>query len=378
MGNVDDFLRYRSEARVLFPTLKQWALVVQTGSEPEWLHFNSAGIPQYNIPLGYDMNANQASDLVGYHEPGHEYEEYLRLKDPTMAHRQKFMTFIGEPLTWAQQKVIADSQPTPNQQHDLDPGEWWADAFANGVAGRIVVDKDHTKDALANRAFFQSLSLPPVTHDIEWLGPVPSTNYFVSRSGNPITLIIDHWMAGSFDSALSRFMSPGAQVSAHYLISQAGRIAQVVRDEDTAYHAGNWTVNQLAIGIEHEGGPGLPPFPDTLYAASAWLHHKLSLDYGIRLVVGETVKPHRAIVPTQCPGTLDLDRIVAEAGGDDDMDRATFNQWFHEEYLAQIDPTIVAMKNTYDPLVPQAHSKVHKHDSVVDQPPMVVTTGDPK
>lgn len=141
-------------------------------------------------------------------------------------------------------------------------------------------------------------------------------------------MIVDHWMAGSFASALARFMTPGAGVSAHYNISATGRIVQLVRDEDTAYHAGNWTINTRAIGIEHEAGPGVDP-TDAIYEASGWLHHHLSDLHDIPLVVGDTVIPHGQIVPTRCPGTLDLARIVREAGIKD-MDRNTFNQWFDE------------------------------------------------
>jgi len=127
-------------------------------------------------------------------------------------------------------------------------------------------------------------------------------------------------MVTTFGGALSRFMNPAERVSAHYLVGTDGRVAQIVSDDDTAYHAGNYDANLRAIGIEHEAWPanpqrGIPALlpSDALYAASAELHRKLSQDHGIRLVVGDTVLPHNAIVPTQCPGTLDLDRIVREA-----------------------------------------------------------------
>jgi hypothetical protein len=42
--------------------------------------------------------------------------------------------------------------------------------------------------------------------------------------------------------------------------------------------------------------------------------------HGLALEVGSTVLPHRAIVPTECPGTLDLERIVREATEEDDME----------------------------------------------------------
>jgi N-acetylmuramoyl-L-alanine amidase len=365
MGNVEDFLRYRLEARVLFPVLKPFALVSQTGTEISWEHFNSANIPQYNVPLGFDVNANQVLHLVGYHEPGHELEETLRLSDPTMAHRQKFLTLIGVNESWVALKAAADAQTTPSAQHKADPGEWWADAFANAVAGMPLVGPWQVQAVgpLKLRTFFQSLigiqPAPAVEHSIEWLGPVPTSNYTRGRGGNDISLIVDHWMVSTFEGALAHFMNGGAQVSAHFLISQGGRIVQVVRDEDTAYHCGNWMLNQQSIGIEHEGGPNLPPMTPELYAASAWLHRKLSLDYGIRLVVGETVRRHSSIVPTQCPGTLDLDRLVNEAGGGDDMTEAEVLEIIERNY--GLKNTIAAMKQAYDPLVPLAHPKTHEH-----------------
>jgi hypothetical protein len=127
-------------------------------------------------------------------------------------------------------------------------------------------------DAAKMRAFCEGLApvsppiLPPIQRAIEWSGPVPDSNFARGRSGYPISLIVDHWMATTFDGAMAHFMNGAAGVSAHYLISQQGRIVQVVRDEDTAYHAGNWSVNQQSIGIEHEGGPNLPPFTPELYA----------------------------------------------------------------------------------------------------------------
>jgi hypothetical protein len=147
---------------------------------------------------------------------------------------------------------------------------------------------------------------------IQWVGPPPSSNFHVGRDGTPITLIVDHWMAGTIDAALARFMNPTSIVSAHYLIGQDGRIFQLVKDEDTAYHAGDYGVNLRSIGIEHEASPTVPP-SNALYAASARLHTELGAAHGFALVEGVTVKPHRAIVPTQCPGTLDLGRIILEA-----------------------------------------------------------------
>ena len=83
----------------------------------------------------------------------------------------------------------------------------------------------------------------------------------------------------------------------------------------------------------------MPP-SDALYAASAGLHAEIASRYGLALAVGTTVLPHHAIVPTECPGTLDLDRIVREALEEDDMfteeDRRKLNRVY--DHLEAYEP----------------------------------------
>src|SRR5438094_10652407 len=147
---------------------------------------------------------------------------------------------------------------------------------------------------------------------IQWRGPVPPSNYTVGREGNNIDLIVDHWTVVMFEGAIRRFTNPASILSAHYVIGSDGRIAQLVSEDDTAYHAGVYSVNLRSIGIEHEAGPAMAP-TDALYASSARLHAEIAIRHRLALQIGTTVLPHHAIVPTECPGTLDLDRIVREA-----------------------------------------------------------------
>lgn len=148
---------------------------------------------------------------------------------------------------------------------------------------------------------------------MEWWGPLPLKNYSRGRQGKAITLIVDHWFGmGTLASADSRFKNPNSGASAHFGIDRNGRVIQWVALEDTAHHAGNWNANLISIGIEHDANPDLPP-TDALYAASAKLHAHLSKQYNLPLVVGSTVRPHKDFMATQCPGTLDLERIVREA-----------------------------------------------------------------
>jgi hypothetical protein len=153
---------------------------------------------------------------------------------------------------------------------------------------------------------------------IEWRGPVPQSNYTAGRDGNAVGLIVDHWTVVMFEGAVRRFKDPSSILSAHYVVARDGRIAQLVSEDDTAYHAGRFDVNLRSIGIEHEAGPAMPP-TDALYAASARLHIEIARRHGLDLAVGTTVLPHHAIVPTECPGTLDLERIVRQAEEEDDM-----------------------------------------------------------
>src|SRR5256712_5424065 len=181
----------------------------------------------------------------------------------------------------------------------------------------------------------------PPEMSIQWRGPVPDSNYTVGRDGNAITLIVDHWTVVMFEAAVRRFLTPGSALSAHYVVGQDGRIAQLVSEDDTAYHAGKYDVNLRSIGIEHEAGPAMPP-TDALYAASAQLHREIADRHVLALEVGRTVLPHHAIVPTECPGTLDLDRIVREAAEEDDM--------FTEEDRRKLDRVYQHLA-AYEPLV---------------------------
>jgi N-acetylmuramoyl-L-alanine amidase len=174
---------------------------------------------------------------------------------------------------------------------------------------------------------------------VQWRGPVPASNHAVGRGGNSVELIVDHWTVVMYEGAIRRFKDPASILSAHYVIGTDGRIAQLVSEDDTAYHAGVFSVNQRSIGIEHEAGPAMPP-SEALYAASARLHADIANRHGLTLAVGTTVLPHHAIVPTECPGTLDLERIVREATEEDDMfteeDRRKLNRVY--DHLEAYEP----------------------------------------
>lgn len=93
----------------------------------------------------------------------------------------------------------------------------------------------------------------------------PSPNCWPGRMGYKPRYIVLHGTAGgSNGSSVGWLVNPQSQVSAHYVISQAGQIWQLVDEEAAAWangvltagHAGYWNndinPNLLSISIEHE------------------------------------------------------------------------------------------------------------------------------
>lgn len=112
-----------------------------------------------------------------------------------------------------------------------------------------------------------------------------SPNYQEGRGGRKIIAIVNHITAGLCPGCVDWMCDPAARASAHYVVTKTGLIYQLVRDEDTAWHAGvvnkpNWPLydgtnpNKYTLGIEHEAlvGEGLT---EVQYQASLWLHLRL-------------------------------------------------------------------------------------------------------
>lgn len=104
-------------------------------------------------------------------------------------------------------------------------------------------------------------------------------NYTVGRTA-PIRRIVVHATHGSYRGAISWFRSPGADLSAHYVIrARDGEITQMVREADTAWHTRG--ANRDSIGIEHEYDPRGTAFTDRQYRASAELVCAITRRYGL-------------------------------------------------------------------------------------------------
>jgi len=142
-----------------------------------------------------------------------------------------------------------------------------------------------------------------------------SSPNFSSRNGKKIEFIIIHWFGiGSIDGAIASFQNSARQASAHYLISN-NRIVQMVDEVNCAWHCGNLDMNQRSIGIEHDAG--IDPARDLSeesYQTSGKLIREICDRYGIPLD-RDHIKKHNEIKATQCPGTIDLDKLIDIAKG---------------------------------------------------------------
>ncbi|MGH3914299.1 MAG: N-acetylmuramoyl-L-alanine amidase [Pseudonocardiaceae bacterium] len=104
--------------------------------------------------------------------------------------------------------------------------------------------------------------------------------------GNDIRYILIHSTESTYSSTINAFGDPNHGASTHYVIRSAdGEITQMVRTDDVAFHAGNWTFNSRAIGIEHEGfvADGATWFTQEMYRSSARLVRYLAERYDIPL-----------------------------------------------------------------------------------------------
>lgn len=109
------------------------------------------------------------------------------------------------------------------------------------------------------------MTAPPVWH--------PSPNFGPRRDGALPDMVVLHYTGmDSCGAALERLCDPKAEVSAHYLISETGKVLQMVEEDMRAWHAGagQWgdvtDVNSRSIGIELVN-TGAHPFPEPQMAA---------------------------------------------------------------------------------------------------------------
>ncbi|WP_411083373.1 N-acetylmuramoyl-L-alanine amidase [Streptomyces sp. cmx-18-6] len=115
--------------------------------------------------------------------------------------------------------------------------------------------------------------------------PADAANYTVPShpSERRIDRVVVHVAQQMFTPTIGIFQNPAKRVSAHYVVrSGDGHVAQCVREQDIAWHAGAWDFNTRSIGIEHEGWVDRPEyFTDVMYLRSARLTADICERHGI-------------------------------------------------------------------------------------------------
>lgn len=109
------------------------------------------------------------------------------------------------------------------------------------------------------------------TCDYSGATSAPSPNFGERAGGRLPDIILLHYTGmPTADAALKWLCAPESQVSCHYFVHEDGRVEQLVREADRAWHAGKsiWKgevdINSASIGVEiaNPGHPGgLPDFP---------------------------------------------------------------------------------------------------------------------
>lgn len=147
--------------------------------------------------------------------------------------------------------------------------------------------------------------------------PVADGNF--SATGRlPIDTVVWHTAAGTLPGTLGWFNNPASKVSSNYVMDNDGSLYAMLEEYYVPFTNGDWNSNQRSITIEtiDDGNPFGIVRTDALYKAAAALTKDICQYYAIPLDRNH-VKGHREVSNShpECPGNLDLDRIVREAQG---------------------------------------------------------------
>lgn len=135
-----------------------------------------------------------------------------------------------------------------------------------------------------------------------------NVHYSTGRFGQSISKIVIHHNAGNLTTETCYSTWQTRAASAHYQVEANGTVGQLVLDSNTAWHAGNWTINTQTIGIEHadyKDGNGQWRMTEATINSGARLVAALCLQYSLgRPQWGVNVVGHNECVSTECPASL--------------------------------------------------------------------------
>ncbi len=133
-----------------------------------------------------------------------------------------------------------------------------------------------------------------------------SPNFGERANNRPPDMVVLHYTGmPTAQAAIERLLSPVHEVSCHYLITEDGRIIQMVPERLRAWHAGegNWNgeddINSSSIGIEivnpgHDNG--YPDFPKRQIAAVTALGRSILRR---RVIRPDRILAHSDVAPSR-------------------------------------------------------------------------------
>lgn len=127
-------------------------------------------------------------------------------------------------------------------------------------------------------------------------------------------IVIHHNATTNKDIAIDTWLASGnAQTSAHYEVAD-NEIIGIVGEETTAWHAGNSDMNARSIGIENLNSTLAPTWQisKTTFENLARLVADICRRYGFKPDTTHVIS-HNQVVPTACPGGIDMNRLRARA-----------------------------------------------------------------
>lgn len=141
---------------------------------------------------------------------------------------------------------------------------------------------------------------------IEW---IPTGNFNARPSETIDLIVLHHTVIPTLEDTVKHFLNPESKVSAHYVLGKDGRLVQMVRESDRAWHAGvsSWkgreNCNDFSIGIEIVNrGDGIDEFTEQQYTVLNELLDELVKRYHIAddMIVGHrdiALPPGRKVDP---------------------------------------------------------------------------------
>lgn len=189
-----------------------------------------------------------------------------------------------------------------------------AGSLQNAIDPEKSTDTLYTKQLLTFKDTLSKMGSMPLRNGIstEWIGTV---NFNLRK---PNFIIIHHTAQDSTKQTLRTFTLKKSQVSAHYLISDDGRVIHMLNDYLRAWHAGNGSwgkntdINSVSIGIELDNN-GTEVFSELQINSLLALLTKLKKDYNIPT---QNIIGHSDIAPTRKkdPSVMFPWKILAEKG----------------------------------------------------------------